>query len=198
MTDEWNESAKSWDDDPYARAYANAAFAGLEELVLQAGVALKGSAVLDFGCGTGLLTEHLVSAGATVEAIDTSESMLAVLRAKINRLGWQTVRPSSMIPNDRVRFDVIVCSSVCAFLDDYPSDAKQLVSLLKPGGLFVQWDWERSGDDDHGLTRDEIDGALVGAGLMATDVQIGFTIKIEGQTMSPLVGFGQRPNGDAT
>lgn len=158
-----------------------------------AGIAIDGSAVIDFGCGTGLLTEQLVGAGASVEAVDTSAAMLAVLDAKIVERNWATVRTGTNIPSGGSTFDLVVCSSVCSFLDDYPGTLNELVGCLRPGGLFIQWDWERSADDSHGLTRNEILEALGGAGLVEAAVRAAFTVEIHGQSMTPLLGYGQHP-----
>ena len=200
MENEWDDYAEGWDQDPGARAYAAAAFASLIGVLQAAGAELADAVVLDFGCGTGLLTERLVSAGATVDAIDTSPAMLEVLNAKINERGWADVRTSTELPAAAVRFDVVVCSSVCSFLDDYPGTVIELVSRLNPGGIFVQWDWERPENpdgedgsaDDHGLARDEIRAALEGAGLHAVTVDTAFEVEMEGMVMAPLVGHGQR------
>ncbi|RLE24984.1 MAG: hypothetical protein DRJ50_03810, partial [Actinobacteria bacterium] len=119
------------------------------EITESFGIALAGARTVDFGCGTGLLTEQLVSAGAAVEAVDTSTEMLAVLDSKVAQHSWTTVGTGTEVPTTKQVFDLIVCSSVCSFLDDYPGTVADLVALLRPGGLFVQWDWERTGDDPH-------------------------------------------------
>ena len=193
MDNEWDEYAQSWDRDPGPRAYADAAFGSLLEVVRTSGLSLGAAEVLDFGCGTGLLTEHLVTAGASVLAVDTSPGMLDALTVKIDRHGWTTVDTAAELPDHPARFDLIVCSSVCAFLDDYPATVAELVARLEPGGLFVQWDWERTGDDDHGLTRPEISDTLTAAGLAEVVVDTAFTIEVDGQAMAPLVGQGRRP-----
>ena len=193
MDDEWDQYAESWDNDPTTSAYAAAAFDSLTELVQVSGLSLHGANVLDFGCGTGLLTEHLVAAGASIDAVDTSNAMLNALAAKIDRYGWSTVRISTRLPESVPRFDLVVCSSVCAFLPDYPSAVQELASHLGPGGLFVQWDWERTDDNDHGLTRTQIHRALAAAGFTDVGVRTGFTIEVNDQAMSPLMGYGRQP-----
>lgn len=160
-----------------------------------AGVALDGADVVDFGCGTGLLTERLVAAGATVVAVDTSTAMLEVLDAKIVQHRWTGVRTDTALPSQGVTFDVIVCSSVCSFLEDYPGTIGELVTRLRPDGLFVQWDWERTDDDPFGLTREEILAAMTQAGLVDGIVSEAFTIEADGQPMTPLIGHGRRPAG---
>ena len=80
---EWDDYAEEWDTDPATRRYAELAFSSLLLVLERHGVTLAGARVLDFGCGTGLLTGHLLAAGATVHAFDTSAGMLQVLRAKL-------------------------------------------------------------------------------------------------------------------
>jgi SAM-dependent methyltransferase len=125
--------------------------------------------------------------------------MVAVLRAK----GLPGVRcgaarwTAANIDEDPLAegvFDVILCSSVCAFLPDYPGTVALLAERLAPGGVFVQWDWERdpSAEEPSGLTTDEIHAALAGAGLTVESVGVGFEATVEGMTMRPLMGVGQR------
>ena len=192
MNDVWDAYADQWDDQVGTKAYARAAFVSLLSVLEEAGIELSGSRVVDFGCGTGLLTEHLVNAGAEVVAVDTSPAMLAVLRAKADRFRWTTVTVTIEFDDVPEGSDVIVCSSVCSFLDDYPATAAQLAALLRPGGLLIQWDWERV-EDDHGLSRGEMVDALRGAGLEGVEVATAFEVEAEGQTMQPLVGHGRRP-----
>ncbi len=186
----WDSHAKDWDQDEAPRAYARAAFSSLQELLAKGNLTLVGAHALDFGCGTGLLTEQLASAGATVHAVDTSPAMLDVLKSKVTNQQLAGVTTSAGTPTTTQDFDLIVCSSVCSFLDDYPGTVDDLVSLLRPGGLFVQWDWERSGNDSHGLSKEEINDALCQAGLIDVSVKTAFSIKIDDKPMSPLVGHG--------
>ena len=76
MSDSWDDYADEWDANGDARSYANSAFASLaEHLDVQAPV-WRQRRVLDFGCGTGLLTEKLSPLVAQVVAIDTSQKMI--------------------------------------------------------------------------------------------------------------------------
>ena len=82
-----------------------------------------------------------------------------------------------------------MCPSVCAFLDDYPGTMARLVGGLRPGGLFVQWDWELDPADAEpwGLTRE----ALEHAGLEVLAVETALEVPFEQQVMRPLVGAGR-------
>jgi 2-polyprenyl-3-methyl-5-hydroxy-6-metoxy-1,4-benzoquinol methylase len=190
---EWDRYAAAWDQDEGARAYAAAAFDSLRITLASRTVSLGGAHVCDFGCGTGLLTERLAGTASRIDAVDASRKMLDVLQAKIDRHGWSNVTTSTEIPAPPAVYDLIVCSSVCSFLDDYPAAVRRLTSLLRPGGLFVQWDWERDDDaESDGLTRGEIRDALASAGLESIAVATGFDIRVDGQPMRPLMGHGQR------
>ena len=98
------------------------------------------------------------------------------------------------------RFDVVVCSSVCAFLNDYAMTAETLVRLLRPGGLFVQWDWELDPDAEEpfGLTREQVKATLSASGLSAVEVSTAFDVPMGDETVRPLVGIGQVPLGEST
>ena len=191
---DWDEHASTWDEDPVARTYSRAALDSLRAEAAWHGVALTGARICDFGCGTGLLTEQLSGKAARIDAIDSSPAMLEVVRAKIGRNGWAHVRALSALPPAGEAYDLIVCSSACAFLEDYPATARLLASRLRAGGLLVQWDWELDPDDaePYGLSREEIREALTAAGLGAVRVGTAFHVPIDDATMTPLMGSGVR------
>ena len=104
--------------------------------------------------------------------------MIDRLRRKVERLGLTNVQTTTEAVGQAVdhdatlfgdQFDLVVCSSVCAFLDDYPGTVNTLVQLLKPGGLFVQWDWELDphAQEPFGLTREQVKTTLLSSGLEA-------------------------------
>lgn len=191
----WDEPAAGWDDEPAARAYADAAYASLIEVLDTRGIDPSGALVCDFGCGTGLLTELLVESVAAIDAVDTSTGMLGVLRRKIADRSWTNVTASVEPVKSAGPYDLVVCSSVCSFLDDYPGTVQHLGSLLAPGGVFIQWDWERpdGSDEPHALSRREMEAAIASAGLVEVQVMTAFELAIDGHLMAPLKGLGQRP-----
>ena len=77
MDNEWDDYADDWDSDESAVLYSNEAFNSLSKIVN-----VKGANLLDFGCGTGLLTEKLSPVANHIVALDTSSKMLAVLTGK--------------------------------------------------------------------------------------------------------------------
>ena len=206
--DEWGVVAATWDDSTEVRAYAAAAFESLGSVLARNGLELAGARTCDFGCGTGLLTELLVAAGARVDAVDSSPKMLEVLREKVVERRLAGVRTAhsldelDVLEGDAERgFDVIVCSSVLGFVPDYPATVVALTTRLRTGGLLVQWDWERhAGADDAldaddqdavGLTRQEIVEALAGAGLVDVMVDTAFELGVGDDATRPLIGVGR-------
>ena len=193
VDDVWADYAPGWDDDPAARSYSAAAYRSLIDLLTERGRSVGGMTVCDFGCGTGLLTEQLVDEAESIDAVDASTAMLDVLTAKIADRGWTTVRTATDIPSGHGTHDLVVCSSVCGFLDDYPGTVQLLAELLRPGGIFVQWDWEREDADGDGLSRGEIDDALTAAGLEHIHVGTAFELPFGDEVMRPLFGVGRKP-----
>jgi len=199
MSESWDDYAETWDDGAPV-AYADAAVKSLREQADRHDVLLDGALILDFGCGTGLLTERLAPDAGHIVALDPSAGMIARLEEKIAAgLGHVDAVHGTLdevmgTPFFAHPFDVIVASSVCAFLEDYPGTLGQLASLLAPGGIFVQWDWELDPSDEKpfGLTRDAISSALKSAGLAELHVGRGFEAPFEGMTMAPLMGVGRR------
>lgn len=193
--DPWGERAATWDRDPAVVAYADAAWASL----LAAVPVGSEARVLDFGCGTGLLTERLAPRVRDVVAVDASRAMVEVLARKALpnvRFGVAEWTPETICDDELAAgpFDLVACSSVCAFLDDYPGAVAMLADRLAPKGYFVQWDWELdpTAVEPFGLTSEGITRALVRAGLEVVSVRIGFDLASEGQRMRPLMGIGRR------
>jgi 2-polyprenyl-3-methyl-5-hydroxy-6-metoxy-1,4-benzoquinol methylase len=194
--DPWRDAADGWDDDPHVVAYADAAFESLRRAVDLSNT----RRVLDFGCGTGLLTERLAPMVREIVAVDASPAMVAILAGKAIstvRTGVATWTPETIDADPLAAdpFDLVVCSSVCAFVDDYSAAVAMLATRLLPGGHFVQWDWELdpSAEEPFGLTATGIRGALEAAGLEVLAVGHGFDLAIDGGRMRPLMGVGRRP-----
>ncbi len=129
---EWDRYAATWDRDDVARAYARAAFGSLGSVLAYRGLSLDGTRVCDFGCGTGLLTELVAGNCVRIDAVDTSLAMLGVLETKIEDHGWSHVRATTDLPTSHAAHDLVICSSVCGLVDDYPGTVQELAALLRP------------------------------------------------------------------
>jgi hypothetical protein len=78
-------------------------------------------------------------------------------------------------PHLNNKFDLIVASSVCGFLPEYEITLELLHSLLKSGGVFVQWDWLSNDDKaEVGLSENRISHALKANGFIEVEVRKPF------------------------
>jgi 2-polyprenyl-3-methyl-5-hydroxy-6-metoxy-1,4-benzoquinol methylase len=94
---------------------------------------------LDFGAGTGNVTEKLLTLGFHVVAVDLSEEMLAVLRMK-NKQSLDSGRLKTLALNIdgatiKEQFDMVTSYSVLHHLPDYLRSLKELLRLVKLGGI---------------------------------------------------------------
>ena len=198
----WDERAATWDDQKEAHVYADQAFATLEPVVMEHLGRWKDLRVLDFGAGTGLLTEKLARVCRDVVALDIAPKMIDLLVAKVERADLNNVvaiagELEGLAQTHAVLngpFDLIVASSVCSFLPDFPSALVRLSAMLRSGGLFVQWDWHANaaGDWARGFTRDDLRAAYERASIRTISTDIGFVFSFDGNELEVLQGVGQR------
>lgn len=197
MTNAWDEYAQAWDNNPDVKAYAEQAF---KELLKQCDITNK--TILDFGCGTGTFTALLSAQTNKIVALDDSPKMIAQLERKNlanvvthnDLLTADFINQHSELINS---FDIIVASSVCGFLPNYPETLLLLKSLLKEQGTFVQWDWlseEMSEKDDKvGLSFNEVEQALTQCQF--TDIHLTTPFKMNSsQGITPVLMAVARNN----
>lgn len=97
-----------------------------------------GEEILDLGCGTGHLTEHLhKSSGARLLGVDASERMIAEARQKHagEGIAFQVGRVEEL-EFDR-RFDGIFCNSAFQWFKEPGPILRRCYQALKPGGRMV-------------------------------------------------------------
>ena len=117
---------------------------------------LKQPDVLEIGCGTGLLTKHLLSsyAGGRFLISDLSKAMLKQCEAACGQqpnIEYVVIdgEMDGQSPPFQTRFDLIVTSMTIQWFDAPQKSLTRLQALLKPGGhllfttigpdLFPQW-----------------------------------------------------------
>ncbi len=178
MTNEWDDYAQAWDDDPAVLIYAEKTYG---EVIKQ--INPKGLRILDFGCGTGLLAERLARTAARVIALDGSEKMIdRVIHKNPARVspiaGFLSRELIASHPQFQQKFDLITASSVCAFLSNYDEALALLRSVLLPAGTFLQWDWlANPAMSGFGMTEDRVQKALENAGF--SDISLSFPFQME-------------------
>ncbi|ATI44592.1 SAM-dependent methyltransferase [Vibrio parahaemolyticus] len=191
MAQDWDGLAKNWESNPATEQFAQSVFAQLQQLTQ-----LDGIKVLDFGCGTGQLSQLLSPIVKDIVALDASEAMIEELDKKellnvepvVDALSRGLV---AQHPAFRGQFDLVVASSVLAFVDDVESSLDIAHSLLNEGGCFVHFDWVAESEQD-GFTLSRSENALSNAGFVDVEAKKVFDITSDGQTMSVLMGAGRR------
>lgn len=183
----FNDLSHEWEADSgrvqMAQAVARAMLAALD---------LAGTErTLEFGAGTGLITEILAPAVASVTALDASPGMLNVLRNKCARsaLANVEIRQGAVPANlpDR-RFDLIYSSMTLHHVADVPALLRALAARLLPGGRVALADLDAEdggfhgdvvGVMHHGFDRAEMARWLAAAGLDAVRFSTAHTVRRE-------------------
>ncbi|MBX9945662.1 MAG: class I SAM-dependent methyltransferase [Reyranella sp.] len=98
----------------------------------------RGERVLDVGCGTGLLAEHvadLVGADGRVLGIDPLPLRIEVAQAKTRaNLAFEVGDANDLGALPPAGFDVVLLNAVFHWLPDQPRALAQFARVLRPGG----------------------------------------------------------------
>lgn len=97
--------------------------------------------VLDYGCGTGLISNEIADNVKIIHAIDTSSKMIEIAKRKADGRKIENIDyENSTIFDERYKrgsFDVILVFYILHLLEDTPKVMKRMNELLKPGGLII-------------------------------------------------------------
>lgn len=146
----FNEAAASWDEST-RRVQMAAAIAA--EIARRVPLSCQLD-VLDFGCGTGLLTLALQPSVRRITGVDTSAGMLDVLRAKLRerRLGnveavLLEARGEPALPPGHC--DLVVSSMALHHIEDVAPLFREFHARLHPGGRVALADLDREDGTFH-------------------------------------------------
>jgi len=201
MTNEYfDKQAAQWDDNPLRikRTQAIADFI-CEKIPLN-----KQFAVLDYGCGTGLLGFLLADKAASVCCADVSDGMLAEVRKKIT-IG--NVKNIEAVNFDVIKdkplnksFDLIVSAMAMHHIPEALTALTKLVDMLKPGGWLAIADlcaedgsFHTGGETVHnGLEPQEIKKHFEAAGISSPASQNIFEIDKNNRTYPVFCVYGRK------
>jgi len=134
LFDEWPERYDRWFATPIGslvREYES-------RLILDLLGSPPGKTILDAGCGTGVFTNDLLSAGFEVVGLDISLSMVLRAREKVREDRFQPVLGDmSALPFLDASFDRTVSITALEFIRDARGAVAELFRVTKEGGVVV-------------------------------------------------------------
>ena len=135
--EEWDGVARDYDRVSQVSRAHQEKFARVTELVL----AERPAAVLDLGCGSGLLVRTLRESGfdGRLECLDGSSEMLALAERNVGdgACGFGLHDLSQPIPFPDASLGVVTAINVMFCLEDRGAFAREVDRVLLPAGLFV-------------------------------------------------------------
>lgn len=175
-TEHFDQHAETWDDDEDKVRRS-------EEIARVIAAAVPTAAdtrLLEYGAGTGLVTQALLDRAGPVTLADNSSGMRAVLQRKVadERLPagtriWDLDLEHQDAPDER--FDLVVSSMVLHHVHDLDAVLARLAALLDDGGHLCVADLDAEDgsfhahthdfDGRHGFDRAELTRALEAAGF---------------------------------
>ena len=95
---------------------------------------LEGAAVLDVGCGGGILTEAMAKRGARVTGIDLSDKALRVAQLHLHESKLDIRYEKTAVEDLTGEFDVVTCMELLEHVPDPASMVAACARLTRPGG----------------------------------------------------------------
>ncbi len=186
----FDSKARQWDDNPVFRERG----LKIAEAVRAAVPLRRDMHVLDYGCGTGLLSFPLKDELGAIVMADSSGGMLDVVREKIAAQGVTNMTAVKLdlladpAPSDR--FDLIVTSMTLHHVTDTDAILHVFHDLLNPGGYLCIADLDQEDgsfhgievDVHHGFDRAELSRRAANAGFAGVQFQTVFSIAKEQAT----------------
>jgi len=113
--------------------FATRAAPELIRILRRAGI--RSGRIVDVGCGSGILSRHLVNAGYEVRGFDISPAMIRLARAKVPDAVFRVSPLGSMrVPPCRA---VAAIGEVITYAPSVRRFFKRAAGALEPGGLFI-------------------------------------------------------------
>ncbi len=147
---DFDKEAEQWDANPGRVKLANE----VADAIIREAAPARDMDVLDFGCGTGLVTLRLQPLVRTILGVDSSSGMLEVLEGKIRKQGITNARTRlvDFEKGGRIedRFHLLASSMTLHHVPDTERLFKQWRELLLPGGLLCFADLDAEDGSFHG------------------------------------------------
>ncbi len=147
---DFDKEAAAWDENPGRVRLAN----DVADAIIREARPTGEMDVLDFGCGTGLVTLRLQPLVKSITGADSSRGMLGVLESKVRSLGLSNVR-TQFVDFEKGgsiedRFHLVMSSMTLHHVKDTAVLFRQWYDLLLPGGLLCAADLDTEDGSFHG------------------------------------------------
>lgn len=203
-SDRFDEVAATWEEQPRRRQLAEAVAAAIMRRVPLS----SGLGVLDFGCGTGLVTLALQPHVGRVTGVDTSAGMLEELRRKIRERRLVNVDAvlldrAAPLPVEP-RYDLVVSSMALHHVEDVGALFRQLHDVLVEGGRVAVADLDPEDGTFHedargvfhaGFDRDAIASLLARQGFDSIEASTAAVTRKEERDYTVFLVTGRRAGG---
>lgn len=136
MTDEnpWDELSSKFaldiDGENYSGASENVLF--LWPIILKYLGNVKGKRIIDFGCGAGMLCDHLYQNTAVPIGVDSSEKMLSLAKRRNGNVDY-----FSQLDDISVPINDVVSIHALEFVRDIEFLVEQISNKIASGGAFI-------------------------------------------------------------
>lgn len=184
MSDLFKEKAKDWDKNDRARGLSNAVGAAIMEQV----TVNESMRVMDFGAGTGLISQQLAPCVKQIVAVDTSESMLDKLLSKDDLKNKVTTLCKNILeePFDD-QFDLVVSAMAMHHVEDTSKLFRRFAKVLSSGAMVALADLDKEDGSFHpkgtegvyhnGFDREALAEKLTQAGFEDVQFVTAYTFK---------------------
>lgn len=182
MTDLFQDKAADWDSRPFPQQISEGVVGAI-----RANVPLDASmTVLDFGAGTGLVSNGIAPLVGHIHAVDISEAMLTQLAAKEALRGRVTIHCQDLLSAPlEVKVDLVVSAMAMHHVEDTAGLFRALYGHLRPGGRVALADLDAEDGTFHapgtegvfhsGFDRDALGAKITAAGFS----DVAFTTAVE-------------------
>ncbi|KAJ8082130.1 hypothetical protein PM082_007977 [Marasmius tenuissimus] len=206
--------AHSYDATPYILEVTKKVGAAIVEAVP---FNKETTTVLEYACGTGLVSNELIQHAKSLVGVDISEGMITQFRNRFEKQGLPSDKVKGVCQElkgedgelDGAKFDVVVCSMAYHHFD--PSTLQRttdiLASVLKPGGYLAIVDNEPDAQGREmyqgvdkaalghqtGFSREHMDRLFTGAGLSTRSYNHLTKFEVRGTEHSTFLATAQKP-----
>ncbi|KDQ18549.1 hypothetical protein BOTBODRAFT_28936 [Botryobasidium botryosum FD-172 SS1] len=207
----FNSTAHTYDDKPLAVQLSRDAADAMREVY---DFKEESTVMLDYACGTGLISQNLAPDCKQIVGVDISEKMVEHYNARVANQGIPPEEMRAVCTDlsgkgelEGLLFDVIVCAQAYHHILSIEDVTKNLFSYLKPGGALLVVDLVRgkhaadfhSQASEHvvahrgGFIESEIRAAFEDAGLGQFEWGIAAEVRSQGRELELFIAKGVKP-----